>query len=71
MKLSEERILNTRLQLSEHAIAITKLIEGVKESDPVMAGALYREIDQYIKANTKVENVFSIQELIDWGYIKQ
>jgi len=36
-----------------------------------MAGTLYKEFDKYVKDNTKVESVFSIQELIDWGYIKQ
>lgn len=65
----EKDYIQIELDLSNHAAAVSKIINEVKAHDPIKAGQLYTKFDSFIRQNAPTTTVFSLKELYEYGYI--
>ncbi len=58
----ERAILDTCLSLSNQ-------LESLKELDPIIAGKVFKQAIQYLQEKNETKVVFTIEELVNFGYL--
>ena len=67
--LSKERIERKERSILDTATGLMVQIDELNDLDPIAAGKVFKSVIQYLQERNNTKTMFTVQELIDFGYL--
>jgi len=69
IKSLESRIERKERNILDTATGLMVQIDELSELNPIAAGKVFKSVIQYLQERNNTKTMFTIQELIDFGYL--